>query len=320
MALKALTLSIMAFSAQAALGPLTDVHLHITNMTLFSYPWMTQVMQCPCAPPCACEWTLSDYARATASAPARKLVFVEVAVAPQFWLAEAQWVQSLIDAGGAGSAIGGIIAQRPPGFGVPGADAAALARDLGALGALRSARGVRAGPLDWANASAVAAVVPHFALLREHGMTTADIIVGVTAGTAAGIAAVAAALPTLALVLDHHGSPPVLGNASAIADWQAGMRALGALPNVYVKFGGLMQYYKSTGAVPVLAQVEPFASVALDSFQGRAVFERNWFFWWVLCAAPTFFFILPQPPARTRPDVLTRPRPLFTRTCAPATF
>jgi hypothetical protein len=77
----------------------------------------------------------------------------------------------------------------------------------------------------------------------------------------------------------------VLGNASAIADWQAGMAALGALPNVYVKWGGLAQYYKSTGAVPTLAQVAPFANFALDHFPGRAVFERNWFFWCVLVRA-----------------------------------
>ena len=280
--LRALCLASAAAAASAALGPLTDVHLHITNMSLFTYPWMTQIMKCPCAPPCACDWSLAEYAAATAAAPASSLVFVEVAAAPQFWLAEAQWVQSLIDGGGAGAAIGAIIAQRPPGFGVPGADAAAVARDLGALAALRSARGVRAGALDWANNSAVAAVLPHFALLRRSGLGTADVITSVTAAAAAGIAALARALPDLALVLDHHGSPPVLGNASAIADWQAGMAALGALPNVYVKWGGLAQYYKSTGAVPTLAQVAPFANFVLDSFPGRAVFERNWFFWCVL--------------------------------------
>jgi predicted TIM-barrel fold metal-dependent hydrolase len=313
-------LALCAAGASAALGRLIDTHLHITNMTLFSYPWMTQVMQCPCAPPCACDWSLADYAAATAAAPASKLVFVEVAAAPQFWLAEAQWVQSLIDAGGAGAAIGAIIAQRPPGFGVPGADAGALARDLAALAALRSARGVRAGALDWANATAVAAVLPHYELLRASGLRTADVITSVTAAAAAGIAALARAQPGLALVLDHAGSPPVLGNASAIADWRAGMAALGALPNVYVKWGGLAQYFKAAGAVPTLAQVAPFAGFALDAFPGRAVFERNWFFWCVPLRAPGGVRALAPPPAPSLRSLPPRTLHSAQHNAAAATF
>ena len=279
MLLLSLSLFLAALAAaHAALGPLVDTHLHITNFSLIQYPWATQTMQCPCAPPCACDWTLSDYAAATASAPASRMVFVEVGAAPAFWLVEATWVQGLI-ASGAAPQIGAIMAQRPPGFGVPGASSSAVGAALASLGALSHVRGVRAGAVDWANLTAVDAVTPHFRLLLQHGMGTADIITSVTAASAAGLARLAAAVPTLALVLDHHGSPPCLGNASAVADWQAGMAALGRLPNVYVKFGGLIQYYHSTQAVPTLQQLAPFANWALDHFRGRAVFERNWFFW-----------------------------------------
>ena len=259
------------------LGPLTDTHLHITNFSLFQYPWGTQVMQCPCAPPCICDWTISDYNTATSVAPAQKLVFVEVAVAPQFWLAEAQWVQSLIDGGA--SQIGGIMAQRPPGFGIPNSSIATLDVALASLGKVKDIRGVRAGAIDWANFTAVDAVTPHFQLLQTHGMSTADLIMGVTEGVAKGVARLAGALPGLSFVIDHHGSPPVLGNATAVADWEAGMKILGGVRNVFVKWGGLLQYFYKSGAVPTLEQVSPWANFVLDNFKGKAVFERNWFFW-----------------------------------------
>ena len=270
--------------ASGLLGNVTDTHLHVTNMSLFSYPWATLNQKCPCAVPCICDWHLTDYRAATTAAPADRLVFVEVGLGPADWLREAQWVQGIIDGGASpnpAQAIRAIMAQRPPGFGVPGSSGPDLQRNLSSLAALRLAHGVRAGAIDFANASAVEAVLFHFALLLQNNLRAVDFNVPVTPSVAVGIARIARALPALNLVLDHHGGPPVGGNASQFDEWESAMRELGALPNVYVKFGGLLQYYKSAQKIPTLEQVMPFATAVLDSFPGKAVFERNWFFWCV---------------------------------------
>ena len=271
-----LLLSALLAPALASLGAVTDVHLHLSNFSLFTYTWANaSAGACPCAPPCACDWTLADYAAANLNAPASKLVFVEVAVAPAQWLLEAQWVEGLIAGGGAAAAIGAIVAQRPPGFGVVGADFAQLQSDVASLAALPHVVGVRAGAIDYTNASAVAALAPHFALLAAHRFSM-DVVQPVTAAVAAGLAGVAAAQPGLTIVLDHLGGAPVLANASAIADWAQGMATLGALPNVFVKVGGLFQHYKDAQAIPSVATVQPFVAAGLAAFPGRAAFERNW--------------------------------------------
>jgi len=265
--------SLFAAAAQRVL----DTHVHITNTSLLSYPWANASLgvPCPAAPPALCNWTLVDYGAATVSRPATKVVFVEVAVAAAEWLAEATWVQSLA-AAPAGAALGAIVAQPPPGFGVPGADAAKVAAGLDALAALPLARGVRGSAINFADPAALPTAIAHTRLLAARRLSL-DVITAVQApGAAAGILALARAVPEATLVLDHVGSPDV---AADLAPWAAAMAALGAQPNIFVKVGGIFQYFKSTQAVPTLAQVAPIATAAIRAFGfGRAAHECNWFF------------------------------------------
>jgi predicted TIM-barrel fold metal-dependent hydrolase len=237
---------------------------------------------CPAAPLCLCEWTAADYTAATTKLPADRFVFVEVAVAPAQWLAEAQWVQALAAAGE--SRVGAIIAQPPPGFGVPGADPVALGAALDQLAALPLARGVRLSAIDFTNASLVPTVSEHVALLAARGLRAVDVImggVGELALAADNLAAIAAAAPTVTFVLDHLGTPPyLLANSSLLPGWQAALAQIGAVPNFVCKVGGVLQGYKSTQKIPSVETVRPFVEHGLRSFgYAKSLYEGNWCVW-----------------------------------------
>lgn len=259
-----------------------DTHVHITSLTNgLTYPWSvppTPPMTCPCVfpsgTPCACEWSSEVYAAASAGRPADAFVFVEVAAEPSQWLAEAQWVQSLADAGDA--RIRGIVAGAPPGFGVVGANITAIAAELDELVAVPLARGIRAASLNFSDAGAMGTFISHAALLASRGLSL-DVITPVAApGVGGAIAQLAASIPSLTVILDHIGSPNVTGDFDA---WSTGLAAVGAAPNVFVKFGGLLQYFKKTGVIPSAAQTTPYLSRVLDVFGWeRVLFEGNWFF------------------------------------------
>jgi predicted TIM-barrel fold metal-dependent hydrolase len=252
-------------------------------MSLLQYLWANaSAGVCPCAPPCACDWAPADWAAATSGAalgaPA-KFVFVEVDVNSTQWLEEAAWVQSVADGPG-GGAIGGIVAAQPPGFGRAGVSPGAIDAALAALlDAAPLARGIRASGVNYSDPAALAALLPHAAVLAARGLSL-DVNTGVAApGAGAGVAALAAAVPDGVFVLDHAGSPPVLGTPAEAAAWQAGLAAAASSPNVVVKLGGILQGFKAGGALPAPAAVAPWVAATLSTFGfNRTLFEGNWFF------------------------------------------
>ena len=102
-------------------------------------------------------------------------------------------------------------------------------------------------------------------------------------------AAVADALPGLAIVLDHVGTPESQGvwagrEAEARADWAARIRELALRPNVLVKLGGLgMDIGAQVGTNTELSSSEelaerwrPYIETCIEAFTpARAMFESN---------------------------------------------
>lgn len=87
----------------------------------------------------------------------------------------------------------------------------------------------------------------------------------------ADVAALARALPEAQIVLDHCGLPPV--PPASLAPWQQGIKDLAGLPNVSVKFSGLMEPF---GPEAHLSQVEDRAAACLDLFgPGRLMAASN---------------------------------------------
>lgn len=286
----------MLAHAAAALGALAlsttpprviDAHVHLTNFTAFTYSGWANASAgaCPCAPPCACDWSVGDWRGASSSLSPAKFVFVEVDADLLYGLAEAAWVQSLADSGADGGRVGGIVAHAPPGFGTYAFSDKSMDALLGQLQTqVPLLRGVRSYT-DWGDATQFSHLVNHTRLLAARGLTL-DVCLGGAGGDAAATAqvhALAAAVPAVTVVLDHLGSPPVLGPPGAMDTWASSLTALAALPNVYVKVGGALQYFKPCltcpAPLPTQAQVEPLVTAALEAFGwDRSLYEGNYFF------------------------------------------
>lgn len=269
--------------ATAAARTVIDAHVHITSLTNgVVYPWAAPPVPpatCPCAQPtgtpCGCEWTSVDYAAATSNLPASTLVFVEVGASPASWLVEAQWAQGLANAG---ANIGAIVAGAPPSFCAPDNNYTQIAADLDALAALPLARGIRGSCLNFSDAAGHGARVSRLVLLAARGLSL-DVITPVAVpGIAAAVAALGAAVPPATIVLDHVGSPSVKGGAPGVAAWAAALQTIaGGAPNVVVKLGGILQFFKNaSGVLPGADETAPFVLGALDAFGfERSLYEGN---------------------------------------------
>jgi L-fuconolactonase len=257
-----------------------DGHVHLTNFSMFDYLWANASMAagCPCAPPCPCTWAPADWAAASLALAPAKFVFVEVDVNSSQWLDEAAWAASIGD-----PRLGAVIAQQPPGWGVPGTPLPQLAAALDALVARSPLiHGIRASGVNYSDATQMAALTAQAALLAPRGLSM-DVNTAIGApGAVDGVLALARALPGTTFVLDHAGSPPVLGTPEAGAAWAAAISALAGsgCGNVYVKTGGMLQGWKAAGVFPSFDDVRPWLAAVLAAFTpaGRAFFEGNWFF------------------------------------------
>jgi predicted TIM-barrel fold metal-dependent hydrolase len=159
--------SVLALSVSGLPTPkrVLDGHVHLTNTTLLNYLWgNTSVGTCPCAPPCLCSWTVTQWRSASSSLSPSRFVFVEVDVNHSQWLEEAAWVQSIAALPG-GDAIGAIVAQPPPGFGssVPVSE---MALELDKFSAAPLVHGVRPS-ISWGslNATGFSQLLAHTHLL-----------------------------------------------------------------------------------------------------------------------------------------------------------
>ncbi|MFG2357252.1 amidohydrolase family protein [Streptomyces sp. NPDC048521] len=83
----------------------------------------------------------------------------------------------------------------------------------------------------------------------------------------------AAALPSLVLVLDHLGKPPI---ASAEREpWVSHVRALAALPNTVAKLSGLVT--EADPATWTVGDLRPYTEIALEAFgPDRLMFGSDW--------------------------------------------
>jgi len=85
----------------------------------------------------------------------------------------------------------------------------------------------------------------------------------------------ATALPEVMFNLNHLGYPTIT-NATNWDSWVAGISALAALPNVYIKLSGLPQTYAEPGWTA--SDFAPYVKAALDAFGAQRMnYAGNWF-------------------------------------------
>ncbi|GAA5202742.1 amidohydrolase family protein [Microbacterium jejuense] len=100
----------------------------------------------------------------------------------------------------------------------------------------------------------------------------------VTSGPAALdlVPQLAARHPSLRIVIDHLGKPPIGGDAEAFADWRTRLRAAAASPNVAAKLSGLAS---SVGAPDswMVDSLRPVVAEAVDAFgPDRLMYGGDW--------------------------------------------
>ena len=107
--------------------------------------------------------------------------------------------------------------------------------------------------------------------LREIGDRGYTFDLQVYPGQMQGAAAMAADFPDITFILLHAGMLDSRDDET-VATWKAGMKALGAQPNVYVKLTGLGTFdHQST-----LELVRPLVQVSLECFgAGRCIYGSN---------------------------------------------
>jgi predicted TIM-barrel fold metal-dependent hydrolase len=219
--------------------PIVDPHHHLWDLERFSYPWLS-ARPLPASvagdvAPIAKSYLLDDYLADTANQNVVKSVHIDAGFDPSQPVEETRWLQSIADRRGFPH---GIVARaelhRPD-----------VEATLAAHRQFPNVRGIR-HIVNWhpdpaktyvtkADFLTDTAWLRGFALLKRYNLS---FDLQLYPSQMADAAALAAAHGDTTIILNHAGMP-VDRDAEALTLWRAGMRALAAQPNVWVKISGL---------------------------------------------------------------------------------
>lgn len=252
--------------------PIVDPHHHLWDLERFSYPWLS-ARPLPSSvagdvAPIAKSYQLDDYLADTANQNVVKSVHVDAGFDPSQPAEEARWLQSIADQRGFPH---GVVARaelhRPD-----------VESTLAAHCRFPNVRGIR-HIVNWhpdpANTYVTkpdflsdSAWLRGFARLKRYDLS---FDLHLYPPQMADAAALAAAHGDTSIILNHAGMP-VDRDADALSLWRAGMRALAAQPNVWVKISGLgMVDWRWTED-----SIRPFVLEIIEIFEpDRCMFASN---------------------------------------------
>ncbi len=237
--------------------PIIDAHVHLWNPHQLPIPWLGAV------PALNQPFGLAEYAQQTADLPIAGMVSIEVDVAPQFALLEAQQAVALAQHE---PRLRGIIPSAPVEYGTLVRPYLAALQALGPLikGVRRNIQGEAADFCVRPDFIAGVQLLAEFGFsfdicIRHHQMRSATELVR--------------QCPSVTFILDHLGKPDI--HHHAFAPWQTDLAQLAALPNVACKVSGLLteadpDHWQTTDLAPYVAH-------ALATFGGeRILFGSDW--------------------------------------------
>ncbi len=252
--------------------PIVDPHHHLWDLERFSYPWLS-ARPLPASvagdvAPIAKSYLLDDYLADTAKQNVVKSVHVDAGFDPSQPVEETRWLQSIADQRGFPH---GIVARaelhRPD-----------VETTLASHCRFPNVRGIR-HIVNWHPDPAKTYVTKPdfltdpawlrgFAQLKRYNLS---FDLQLYPSQMADAAALAAAHGDTTIILNHAGMP-VDRDPEGLSLWRAGMRALGAQPNVWVKISGFgMVDWRWTEQ-----SIRPFVLETIEIFgPDRCMFASN---------------------------------------------
>jgi L-fuconolactonase len=238
--------------ATAAPVAVVDAHVHIWDLAARDQAWI------PAGSPIRRTFTLAGLRDAIAGCPVEKVILVQV-------INDADETADLLRQAAAEDLVAGVVGWAllaDPAF----PQALAALRGTGWLVGVRHQALAELDPAGWLRSPAVQAGL---AELDRAGLPFDLIVRPQHFATVAGIAR---AHPSLQLVLDHLGKPPIA--TGDLKPWAAGLRELAAEPNVSCKLSGVQTVAAADWKYSDLAL---FLEVALDAFgPDRMLFGSDW--------------------------------------------
>ncbi len=219
---------------------IVDTHLHLVYLDKFAYPWLAG------APPLNRQWPVEDYWAEAEKLGIEAALHMEVDVAEPEMEAETRFVLGVHP-----KIIGAIAAARPEHSNFP-AHLERLAAQPGVKGIRRILHTLpdelSQTPLFAENLRRLATHKLNFDLC----VLARQLPIG---------RALVAKCPDVQFVLDHCGVPDIAGGA--YDSWAAGITEIARLPNIVVKFSGIIAY---GGPNPTAATLRPYADHIIASF------------------------------------------------------
>ena len=237
---------------------IVDAHVHFWNPDMFPTPWLAEV------PALNRPFGLAEYDAQTAELPLSGMVYVEVDVAPQFALLEAEYIVGLATHD---PRLQGIVATAPVQYGKQLRIYLDALQKLGPL--IKGVRRNLQGEID-PGYCLQEPFVQGMQLLAEYEYSF-DICIRHEQLPA--ITELVRRCPDVTFMLDHCGKPNI--REQVLDSWRVNIERLAALPNVCCKLSGLI-----TEADPQqwrIADLVPYVAHALTVFgEQRILFGGDW--------------------------------------------
>ncbi len=238
--------------------PIIDAHVHLWNPQVFPMPWLTEV------PAINYPFGLAEYDEHTGKQPISGMVYVEVDVAPQFALLEAEHV---VELAAQDSRLLGIVATAPVHYGKQVRVYLDALRKLGPL--IKGVRRNMQGERDL-RFCLQPAFIQGVQLLAEYGYSF-DICIRHEQLPA--VTELVQQCPGVMFILDHCGKPNI--REHMLDPWHTDLARLATLPNVWCKLSGLLT--ESDLQQWQISDLVPYVTHVLEVFGAqRILFGGDW--------------------------------------------
>lgn len=215
-------------------GPIIDPHHHLWDLSLGKHPWLSPsdptVQALPGLSSIAHDYLVADYCRDSAGQGVVATVHIEALWADDP-VGETRWLETLDKTRGVGVRYVAGAALGRPGAAAAIAAQAAFDRVVGVRGILSCHPDPKKSFVSDPNLAYDADWRGDVARLVEHGLNLELMMYPYQAGAVCDLAA---ALPSLQIIVNHCGSP-IDRDEEGMARWREGLTKIARYPNVAIK-------------------------------------------------------------------------------------